>query len=93
MTPNLRIVLSIVNTSTPRQSDGKGLQKALLDPGAPGQAHVRILLDEAPLQVLAGLVAEGFTRWSDLKIAAERWEPSHGETAAFIREMARLAMG
>ena len=93
MKPNLRIALSIINTSTPKRITAKGLRKAILDPEAPGQAHVRLLLDEAPQQVLAGLVAEGFTSWRELQAAAERWRPAHGETAAFIREMARLAVG
>lgn len=93
MTPSLRIALSIVNTSTPWEIDAEGLLLAILDANAPGQAHVRILLDEAPQQVLAGLVADGFTRWSDLLAAAERWDLVRGETTSFIRDMARLAMG
>jgi len=93
MTPNLRIALSIINTSTPREIDAEGLLKALLDPAAPGQAYVRLLLEEVPHQILAGLVADGFTQWRDLEAAAKRWGPGRGETAAYIRDMARLTVG
>jgi len=55
------------------------------------RARGTLLLEEVPPRVLAGLVAEGFTSWRDLKIAAERWSPGRGETTAFIKDMARLA--
>lgn len=86
----LRMALSLVNTSRPVAADGAILAHALADPTAPQQAAARILLEEAKPIVLAGLVQEGVTDWATLAEAAERYPPGKDETAAWIREMARL---
>ncbi len=88
----LRVALNLVNTSAPRAVDQGGLRAALLDPSAPGQPAARILLEEASAPLLADLVIEGFVGWRDLAKAAERYPPGRHETAAWIRDMARLAL-
>jgi hypothetical protein len=86
------MALGIVNTSIPDPVDAPRLRATLLDPLVRPQAPARILLEECPAGLLADLVREGFLTWDELAAAAERHPPSDHETAAWIRDMARLAL-
>jgi hypothetical protein len=82
-----------VSVSVARQITPGALRAALHDPAAPHQAYVRRLLEEGSEPLLAGLVLDGFTDWPTLARAAERFPPASDETAAWLRDMARLARG
>jgi hypothetical protein len=86
------MALSLVNTSRSELADGAILARAIADRTAPQQAAVRILMEEGSPIILAGLVAEGIADWSTIAGAAERYPPANDETAAWIRDMARLAL-
>jgi hypothetical protein len=88
----VRIALGIVNTSTPLVAEANDLRAAILDPHAPARAHARILLEEAPAPLFADLVREGFVTWPELAAATHRYPGMNHETAAWIRDMARLAL-
>lgn len=92
ITPHLRMALSLVNASLPAPVAARALATALGDPNAPHQPAARILLEEAPAPLLAGLAAEGFTDWKTLAEAAERYPPARHETAIWLRDMVRLAL-
>lgn len=89
---SVRIALGIVNTSTAMRVDAEELRAALIDPAAPGQAHARILMEEAPEPLFADLVREGFLSWHALAEAAGRYPPDSHDTIAWIDDMARLAL-
>jgi len=87
-----RMAVSFVNVSLPVAVDLDELLAALRDPTAPFQPSAHRLLEEAPAYLLAGLVAEDALDWRTLAEAAERYPPADDETAAWIRDMARLAL-
>lgn len=87
-----RIATSFVGVSVADTITAEALQAALHDASAPFQPAARRLIEEAPAPLLAGLVAEGFIDWRTLAEAAERYPPANDETAAWIRDMARLAL-
>jgi hypothetical protein len=70
----------------------EALSEALRRPDAPHQPYARRVLEEAPESLLAGLVLDGVVDWPTLAEAAERYPPAKDETAAWLRDMARLAM-
>jgi len=88
----LRLALNLVNISIPIPVAADTLHAALLDSAAPRQAAARILLEESAPTLLADLVDGGFIAWPELAAAAERYPPASHETAAWIRDMARLAL-
>ena len=88
----IRMAASLVSVSVAETIAPEALSTALRDATAPNQPAARRLLEEAPAPLLAGLVAEGFTDWKTLAEAAERYPPAKDETAAWIRDMARLAL-
>ncbi|HEX5326088.1 MAG TPA: hypothetical protein VFW75_05435 [Acetobacteraceae bacterium] len=50
----LAMALNLVNTATPECLDGSQLRAALLHPSQPGQAQVRVLLEEARARCCSG---------------------------------------
>ena len=86
------MVASLASVSVADLIEPHELREALHDPRVPLQPHVRRLMEEAPEAMLAGLVLEGFTDWHTLAEAAERYPPAKDETAAWLRDMARLAV-
>lgn len=88
----LTMALNLVNTATPKRLDGPQLRAALLDPNQPGQAQVRVLLEEAPRAMLLGLVDDGWITWTELALACCRVPHLGGSNAAWIGEMAGLAL-
>lgn len=87
-----RMAESLVSVSVADPVPAETLRAALRDATAPHQPAARRLMEEAPAPLLAGLVAEGFIDWKTLAEAAERYPPANDETAAWIRDMARLAV-
>lgn len=87
-----RMATSLVSIPVAESVAPEALSAALRDAAAPNQPAARRLLEEAPAPLLAGLVAEGFIDWKTLAEAAERYPPANDETAAWIRDMARLVL-
>jgi hypothetical protein len=87
-----RMAASLVSVSVSEPVSAEMLHTALYDPTAPRQSAARQLMEEASEQLLAGLVLEGFIDWHTLAEAAERYPPAKDETAAWLRDMARLAL-
>jgi hypothetical protein len=88
----ISLALNLVNTATPRQLTAEELRDALLDRDKPGQAQVRILLEEAPRSLLLELVEDRWIDWQDLAAAAGRVPHLGGRNGAWIKEMAGFAM-
>lgn len=88
MLPYQRMALNLVNTALPVPVDAAGLRAAVRQGGPAGH----VLMEEAPISLLAGLVGEGLLNWGDLQEAAARSPPASDETAEWIRDMARLAL-
>ena len=88
----ISLALNLVNTATRRQVTAEELHAALLDAAKPGQAQVRILLEEAPRSLLMELVGAGWITWLDLAGAAERVPNLGGRNGAWIEEMAGFAL-
>jgi hypothetical protein len=86
------LALSLVNTATRRHLTAEELHAALLDAQQTGQAHVRILLEEAPRPLLMELVGAGWITWHDLAGAAGRVPHLGGRNGTWIREMAGFAL-
>jgi hypothetical protein len=83
---------NLVNTATRRQLTAEELHAALLDAAKPGQAQVRILLEEAPRSLLMELVGTAWISWQDLAGAAGRVPYLGGWNGAWIQEMAGFAL-
>ncbi len=86
------LALNLVNTATRRRITAAELHAALLDEARPGQAQVRILLEEAPRSLLMELVGAGWITWQDLAAAARRVPHLGGRNGAWIEEMAGFAL-
>lgn len=57
---------SLVNTSVAQPIDATELARELRTPSNPPDYHLLILLEDAPEEVLAGLVNAGHTDWGTL---------------------------
>jgi len=88
----ISLALNLVNTATRRQLAAEELHAALLDAAKPGQAQIRILLEEAPRFLLMELVGTGWITWQDLAGAAARVPHLGGRNGAWIEEMAGFAL-
>jgi len=88
----ISLALNLVNTATRRQLTAEELHAALLDAAKPGQAQVRILLEEAPRSLLMELVHTGWVTWQHLAEAASRVPHLGGCNGAWIEEMAGFAL-
>lgn len=84
----LVMVLSIVNTSTPKKIDAKTLKRILKKPSLQMKPPARLLIEEVPNRVLAGLVNEGVATWSDLYRLAQWAGIKDDEKTTFLRDMA-----
>lgn len=87
------LALSIINTSTPIVIDEAELRDAVRNPNTKYRAQARLLLNEVSESVLAGLVIRQFVTWRELAELAQRVGIDSGDKAAFIRDMAGLALG
>jgi prevent-host-death family protein len=87
------MALSIVNTSTPAVIDEADLRDAVSNPNTRYRAQARLLLNDVSENVLAGLVIRKFVTWRELAELAKRVGVDSHEKAAFIRDMAGLALG
>ena len=88
----ISLALNLVNTATRRQLTAEELHAALLDAAKPGQAQVRILLEEAPRSLLMELAGTGWVTWQHLAEAASRVPHLGGRNGAWIEEMAGFAL-
>ena len=87
----LKTALSIINTSTPVVIDAADFARLRKKPRHL-KAQARLLIEEVPQNILAGLVRNKHITWNTLHDLAEWVDTRDHEKKAFIRDMAGLPL-
>ncbi len=88
----MKTALSIINTSTRTSLSAKELAKLIRKPEATFKAQARLLIEEVPERILAGLVSSKIATWPALYKLADWAGVVDHEKTTFLRDMAGISL-
>ncbi|WP_428245464.1 type II toxin-antitoxin system Phd/YefM family antitoxin [Ferrovibrio sp.] len=88
----MKTALSIINTSTRTRITAKELHALIRKPKPAFKAQARLLIEEVPEQILAGLVKARAATWPALYELARWADVVDHEKTTFLRDMAGIGL-